>query len=205
MTRRILPAVLLTAFLLGCGSDNDQDGSAASDTAAAADGAAEEATPDASSGAADSIPMTVSVTLPSSTPPMGKIRGGTFQGRGKGARCEHLAEGPREWAVIYAGSDDPLQVGPVTLDVARVSGGTSNAFALMAVAGSIEATGGPSMPLTHHISTTQPGAPTTSMGSGTVTVTRDGQRVRFEMDAVSGTTKEPLKMTLVCEREGKWI
>ena len=203
MIRPALFAFLCTGLLLGCGSDGDQEAAGGSDTSAVAE--TQPDAPEASAAAPDSIPMTVSVTLPSSSPPMGKIHGGTFRGEGKGARCERLAEGPHEWAVIYAGSSDTLQVGPVTLNVGRLSGGRANVFALMAVAGTIEAIGGPRMPLTHHISIAPPGAPAITMGSGTVTVTREGQKVRFEMDAVSGTTKEPLKMTLVCEREGKWV
>jgi hypothetical protein len=200
MIRRILFVTLLAGFVLGCGSNSDE-ASADADTAASV----EAETPEASSAAADSIPMTASITLPSSNQASGTIHGGTFSGEGKGARCERLADGPNEWAVIYTGSEDTLKVGPVTLNVGRLTAGKSEYFTLMAVAGSIAAKGGPSMPLTHHISTKRPGTQSTEMGSGTVTVTREGQRVRFEMDAVSGTTKEPLKMTLVCEREGKWI
>ena len=65
------------------------------------------------------------------------------------------------------------------------------------------------IPAPKRIATRQPGpevvgtAP--ASGSGTVTVTREGERVRFEVDGVSGTTSKAFKMTLVCEREGKWI
>ena len=204
MTRHALFAFLFAGLLLGCSPAGDQDAADAADTGAISD-TETSATSDAGSAAADSIPMTISMTLPSSAVPMGKIHGGTFQDEGKGARCERVAEGANEWAVIYAGSNDPQKVGPVTLTVGRLNGGRSDVFTLMAVVGSIESTGGPSMPLTHHISTARPGAQATTMGSGSVTVTREGQKVRFEMDAVSGTTKEPLKMTLVCDREGKWI
>ena len=203
MPRRTLFALLLTGLIVGCGSSGDQD-TAASDTGATTE-AEVPAAPEASGAAGDSIPMTVSITLPSSSPPMGRIHGGTFTGEAKGARCERLADGPHEWAVIYAGSEDTLKAGPVTLSVGRLSGGRTNVFTLMTVAGTIAAMGGPSMPITHHISIAPPGQQGTSMGSGTVTVTREGQKVRFEMDAVSGTTKEPLKMTLVCDREGKWV
>ena len=204
MPRRTLFACLLTGFLVGCGSSGDQDSADAADSGAATEADA-AAAPEGSSAAPDSIPMTVSITLPSSSPPMGRIHGGTFTGEAKGARCERLADGPHEWAVIYAGSEDTLHAGPVTLSVGRLSGGRTNVFTLMAVAGTIAASGGPSMPITHHVSIAPPGQQGASMGSGTVTVTREGQKVRFELDAVSGTTKEPLKMTLVCDREGKWI
>lgn len=204
MTRRVLFACILSSLLLGCASGSDRDIGEA-DTSAAGDSAVGTSTTGASSAANDSIPMTVSFTLPSSSVPMGTIHGGTFTGEARGARCERLAEGPDEWKVIYPGSEDTLQVGPVTLDVGRLAGGKTSSFNLMAVVGTIAATGQPSTPLTHHISTARPGAQAMTMGSGTVTVTRDGQKVRFEMDAVSGTTNEPLKMTLVCEREGKWV
>ena len=205
MPRRTLFAFLLAGFLVGCGTSGDEDTANGADSTAAEDSSADAATSSSSSAANDSIPMTVSATLPSSSVPMGKINGGTFRGEARGARCERLADGPHEWAVIYAGSQDTLQVGPVTLNVGRLAGGKTNSFTLMAVVGTIAATGQPGMPLTHHISVAQPGSSGTSMGSGTVTVTKEGEKVRFEVDAISGTTKEPLKMTLVCEREGKWV
>src|SRR5215217_5964748 len=107
MTRRVLFAFLLTAFLLGCSSGSDQESADAADSTSVTDTDTAAATSDASSASADSIPMTVSLTLPSSTPPMGKINGGTFRGEAKGARCEHLADARHEWAVIYLGSTDP--------------------------------------------------------------------------------------------------
>ncbi len=78
-----------------------------------------------------------------------------------------------------------------------------------AVAGSLEMKGMDKTQLIHIISNgepgTQPAGSAPSAGSGTATVTREGQRVRFEIDGISGTTGKSLKMTLVCEREGQWV
>ena len=154
--------------------------------------------------------MSVTVTLPSVSDAAGTFHGGTFRSEGNGAQCEQFTNGGEiEWSVLFPGSSDSLGVASVRLNIGKLTGGKTSFFNVMAVAGSIQGKGGPKTPLTHVISTRQPGpevvgtAP--ASGSGTVTVTRESERVRFEVDGVSGTTSKAFKMTLVCEREGKWI
>jgi len=208
MRQRFLWGVVLLGGTLACGAgDKKGDGDSAIAESDSAQADAEESTEGASAPAPDSIPMTVTVTIPTVTETSGTIHGGTFRSEGKGAQCEHLANGPMEWAVIYPGSEDSLGVGPIRLSVGRLAGGRTGHINVMAQAGTIEAAG-TRMPLTHVIATSPPGGPapgTATSGSGSATVTREGPRVRFEIDAVSGTTKKPFKMTLVCAREGKWV
>ena len=210
MTQRFMVVVMLVGSMLACGSgEKSADADSAGPDAEA--GQADASSGDGgAAGAADSIPMSVTITIPSATQQNGTIHGGTFRGEGNGARCEHLTDGgPVEWAVIYPGGDDLAGVGPVQLNVGKLAGGKTSQIFVMANAGSIEGMGSPRMPLTHHISTVSQGSQGagagTTMGSGTATVSREGERVRFEVDAVSGTTKQPFRMTVVCEREGKWV
>ena len=208
MKLRYLWAVVLLGGMLACGAGEKKgegDSAVAESDSAQADAEESDA---ASTPAPDSIPMTVTITIPTVQEPAGTFHGGTFRGEGKGARCEHLTDGPMEWAVLYAGTDDSLGVGPIQLSVGRLEGGKTGHISVLAQAGTVEAAGMPPMPLSHVISTAPPGGPapgTATSGSGSATVTRDGQRVRFEVDGVSGTTKKPFRMTLVCEREGKWV
>ena len=199
---QIVPVIL--GLLLACGPSDEQ-----SDTAAANQDTAEATTADASTGSAsDSIPMSVTITIPTVKEASGTFNGGTFTSQGKGAQCEHAsnaAPGQMEWSVIYPG--DSTQIAALRLNVGKLENGKTNHLYVMASAGTVEA-GGMKSPLLHVISTAPPGPPqpgTITSGSGTVTVTREGPRVRFEVDGISGTTKKAFRMTLVCEREGKWV
>ena len=208
MKLRYLWAAVLLGGTFACGSGDkkgDDDSAVAEGDSAQAE--AEESGAAASAPAPDSIPMTVTVTIPTVTEAVGAFHGGTFRSEGKGARCEHLTDGPMEWAVLFPGSEDSLGVGSVQLNVGRLAGGRTEHISVMARAGTVEAMGSRA-PLMHVISTRPPGPPqpgTATSGSGSATVTREGPRVRFEIDGVSGTTKKPFRMTLVCEREGKWV
>ena len=208
MRQRILWALVILGGTLACGAgDKNGDADSAGVEADGAQAGEDETSGTESAAAPDSIPMTVTVTIPSVTEQAGTIHGGTFRGEGNGARCEHLSDGPMEWAVLYAGTEDSLGVGPIQLSVGRLTGGRTEHINVMAQVGTIEAMGS-RMPLMHVISTRPPGPPepgVATSGSGSATVTREGQRVRFEVDAVSGTTKKPFRMTLVCAREGKWV
>jgi hypothetical protein len=208
MKLRYLWAAVLLGGTFACGADdkkgNDDSAVAEADSARADDTESDAA---ADAPVPDSIPMTVTVTIPTVTEAAGAFHGGTFRSEGKGARCEHLTDGPMEWAVLFPGTGDSLGVGSVQLSVGRLAGGRTEHISVMAQAGTVEAMGSRA-PLMHVISTRPPGPPDPTVaisGSGSATVTREGPRVRFEVDGVSGTTKKPFKMTLVCEREGKWV
>ena len=208
MRQRFPWALVFLGGALACGSgDRKGDGDSAIAEADSAQADAEESDGTASTPAPDSIPMMVTVTIPTVTEAAGAFHGGTFRSEGKGARCEHRTDGPMEWAVIFPGTEDSLGVGSVQLNVGRLAGGRTEHISVMAQAGTVEAMGSRA-PLMHVISTRPPGPPqpgTATSGSGSATVTREGPRVRFEVDGVSGTTKKPFKMTLVCAREGKWV
>ena len=204
MRALILP--LIAGLLIGCGAGDDEGAAdtANQDTAATADESSESAPEKV-----DSIPMSVTITIPTVKESGGTFNGGTFTSQGNGARCEHIPNAPAgqmEWAVLYGG--DTTQVGPVQFNVGKLENGKTTHLFVMVAAGTVEAAGMKS-PLMHVISTAPPGPPQPGAGavkgSGTVTVSREGQRVRFEVDGVSGTTMKPFKMTLVCEREGKWV
>ena len=201
---------VIVGLLVGCSSGGDEsaaDTSSGDTTSVAADDQGSEAAPEK----ADSIPMSVTITIPTVRESSGTFNGGTFRSEGKGARCEHFpnaAAGQHEWSVLYPGDSGAApNVGPLQFSVGKLENGRTTQLSLMVMAGTVEAAGMKG-PLNHVISTPAPGAPSGSAataGSGTVTVTRDGPRVRFELDGISGLTKRSFKMTLVCEREGKWV
>jgi len=206
MQTRSLLGILVLGALIACSSGGDAtDADTTATDATLADDAEASGSGEA---AADSIPMTATIVLPTVRESSGTFHGGTFTSQGKGAQCERHDSGPMEWSVIFPGSEDSVGVAAVNLKVGRLVGGRTNHLFLMVVAGSVEAAGMRS-PIIHVISTSAPGPsdPTVapSKGSANVTVTREGPRVRFEIDGISGTTSKSFKMTLVCEREGKWV
>jgi len=197
---------LIFGALAGCSSRGDENAADTASTDPDAESSDADVTNEASDTAGDSIPMTVAITLPSLTEGPATYHGGTFRGEGKGAQCENTGNG---WSVLHPGTSDSLGIGAVRLNVGKLTAGKTNIGHVMAVAGSLQMKGMGKTQLIHIISSGEPGpqpagsAP--SSGSGTATMTREGQRVRFEIDGTSGTTGKSFKMTLVCEREGKWV
>lgn len=191
----ILP--LLATLAVACGgndeadlTDGDTDDTSA--LTAAEDGEA-TATP-----APDSIPMEITVTTSGGT----ANNNGTFAARGMGQRCAYdptVSPGVTRpaWNLAFF-TDDTTGVQLLNLEVGAPVNDTTSTFSLTLAAGTSTAAG-ITMPMRYMVATWPGGA---QLGSGTVTVQREGDGARFEVNAVDGASKTRLSMTATCARLG---
>ena len=192
----VTPLVAISAVACSGSGAGDAEDTSTQDTAdvAAAD---EDGT---SSGAArDSIPMEVTVTTTGGT----VQNNGTFAARGMGTRCTFEPDVPTgvtraAWNATFL-TEDTTGVQMFNLEVGTPVNDTTSTFALTLVAGTMTA-GGMTTPMRYMVATWPTGS---KLGSGTVTVKREGDGARFVVNAVDGSSKTRIAMTATCARLGR--
>ena len=192
----IVPAFIALA---ACGDKSDAaNGDSATGEAAAdvEDTGAAAASPVAN----DSIPMEITVTVTG-----GRERDGTYTARGMGDNCSYNPDAKpgvtqAAWHDSYGSADTAkTAVSIVTLAAGATANDRTDAFTLRVIAGTMDA-GGVRMPAKYEVGTFPTG---TKLGSGTVTVHREGEGARFDISAVDGDSKARLEIKLTCAKLGR--